>query len=58
MDIIIFLIPLALFLGICALGGFYWSLKSGQFDDLTGAGMRVLLEDAQPPDKPSPSSDV
>lgn len=51
MDIIMFLIPLALFLGLCALGGFYWSLKSNQFDDLTGAGMRVLLDDKQPPDK-------
>ena len=45
MDIIMFLIPLALLLGLCALGGFYWSLKSGQFEDLKGASLRVLLDD-------------
>ena len=45
MDIILYLIPLALLLGLCALGGFFWSLKSGQFEDLSGAGLRVLLDD-------------
>ena len=38
------LIPCALGLGILALAAFYWSLRSGQFDDIEGAGQRVLLD--------------
>ncbi len=45
MSTVLFLIPLALFLGLLSLGAFLWSLKSGQFDDLEGAAMRILLDD-------------
>ncbi|MFT3966166.1 MAG: cbb3-type cytochrome oxidase assembly protein CcoS [Sphingobium sp.] len=40
-----FLIPIALGLGLCGLWAFFWSLGSGQFDDLDGASMRILIED-------------
>lgn len=43
------LIPCALFLGLLALAAFTWALNSGQFDDIEGAGQRVLL------DQPAPS---
>ena len=39
------LIPLALVLGLVGLAAFFWSLRSGQFDDLEGAGMRILIDD-------------
>jgi cbb3-type cytochrome oxidase maturation protein len=39
------LIPVALFLGLVGLGGFLWSLRSGQFDDLDGAAYRILEDD-------------
>jgi len=42
------LIPCALVLGLAGLAAFLWSLKSGQFEDLEGAGWRIL-EDEQPP---------
>ena len=42
MNTLIFLIPLALFLGALGLGAFLWSLKSGQYDDVEGAAWRVL----------------
>lgn len=41
------LIPIALGLGLLGLVAFFWSLKSGQFDDLDGAGMRILIDDEQ-----------
>ena len=47
MDVLIYLIPAALFLGLLGLGGFLWSLKSGQFDDLDGAAHRILFDDEQ-----------
>ncbi|MFM5915204.1 cbb3-type cytochrome oxidase assembly protein CcoS [Chakrabartia godavariana] len=42
---IAFLIPIALGLGLLGLVAFFWSLKSGQFEDLDGAGMRILIDD-------------
>ena len=40
-----FLIPVALFLGLTGLAAFFWSLRSGQFDDLDGAANRILIDD-------------
>ena len=42
---LLYLIPVALFLGLLGLGAFLWSLRSGQFDDLDGAAHRILLDD-------------
>ncbi len=45
MNIVLILIPIALLLGLIGLGAFLWSLRSGQFDDLDGAALRILDED-------------
>jgi len=45
MEILVFLVPLALLLGFVGLMGFLWSLKSGQYDDLEGAGWRAIADD-------------
>jgi cbb3-type cytochrome oxidase maturation protein len=42
-----FLIPIALVMGLIGLGTFFWAMRDGQFDDLDGAGMRVLIEDEE-----------
>jgi cbb3-type cytochrome oxidase maturation protein len=47
MDIMIFLIPAAVGLGALGLGAFFWSLKSGQYEDLDGAAHRILMEDEE-----------
>ncbi|HET9426988.1 MAG TPA: cbb3-type cytochrome oxidase assembly protein CcoS [Allosphingosinicella sp.] len=39
------LIPIALSLGLVGLIAFFWALKSGQFEDLDGAAVRILLDD-------------
>ncbi|MBB5702280.1 cbb3-type cytochrome oxidase maturation protein [Ochrobactrum daejeonense] len=46
---LLFLIPIALFLGLLGLIGFLWSLKNGQYDDLDGAANRILLDDESSP---------
>ncbi len=51
MDALIFLIPIALGLGLLGLGAFLWSLKSGQYDDMEGAAERILFDDDTPPNK-------
>ncbi len=45
MDILVYLVPVALSLGFVGLVAFVWSLKAGQFDDLDGAASRVLFDD-------------
>ncbi len=42
---LVFLVPIALMLGLLGLGAFLWSLKSGQYEDLEGAKWRVLDDD-------------
>jgi cbb3-type cytochrome oxidase maturation protein len=51
MSNLVYLIPIALLLGGIGLAAFLWSLRSGQYDDLDGAAMRILLDDP-PPDPP------
>lgn len=49
---LLYLIPIALFLGLLGLGAFMWAMRSGQFDDLDGAAERILDdEDDDEPQK-------
>jgi cbb3-type cytochrome oxidase maturation protein len=48
MNGLMILIPAALFLGAAGLAAFLWALRTGQFDDLEGAAVRILAE-AEPP---------
>ncbi|WP_274628228.1 cbb3-type cytochrome oxidase assembly protein CcoS [Arvimicrobium flavum] len=50
MATLIYLMPVALFLGGASLAAFLWSLRSGQYEDLDGAAVRVLADD--PPATP------
>tara|TARA_R110002110_G_scaffold5945_3_gene30023 strand:- start:474 stop:635 length:162 start_codon:yes stop_codon:yes gene_type:complete len=45
MNILVFLVPAALLLGLLGLAGFLWSLKTGQYDDLDGAAERILFDE-------------
>ena len=42
---LLYLIPIALLLGLIGLIAFLWALKSSQFDDLDGAANRILFDD-------------
>jgi len=48
MDILILLIPLSVALVLAIGAGFWWSVKSGQFDDLETPAMRILGDDDDP----------
>ncbi|PRD41855.1 cbb3-type cytochrome oxidase assembly protein CcoS [Phyllobacterium phragmitis] len=45
MNTLLYLMPLALFLGGMGLAAFLWALRSGQYDDLDGAAERVLIDE-------------
>ena len=42
------LIPLALVLGLAGLAAFFWAMRSGQFDDMDGAALRILIDEDLP----------
>lgn len=45
MHVLLYLIPVALGLGLLGLVAFLWSLRTGQYEDLDGAAHRVLFEE-------------
>jgi cytochrome oxidase maturation protein, cbb3-type len=49
MNMLVYLIPIALFLGGLGLLAFLWSLKSGQYDDLDGSAWRAIEDDDDRP---------
>lgn len=49
MDILFLLIPVSVVL-VFAIGAVFWlALKGGQFDDLEGPGLSIVLDDDNPP---------
>jgi len=45
MDILLLLIPLSVILVLLIGAAFWWSVSSGQFDDLEGPAHRILADD-------------
>ncbi len=48
MEILYLLIPLSVVLVFLIGALFWWSLKSGQYEDLDGPGFRILTDDDRP----------
>jgi cbb3-type cytochrome oxidase maturation protein len=47
MEILYLLVPMSIVLVFVIGAIFWWSLKSGQFEDLEGPGYRILMDDDQ-----------
>jgi len=52
MESIYLLIPISVILVFGIALAFWWSVRSGQFDDLEGPGFRVLMDDDLPKQAP------
>lgn len=52
MDILLYLIPVSLLLGLVGLVAFLWTMRARQYEDLDGAAARILFDDQ--PRKESP----
>ena len=48
MDVIYGLIPLMIILGLAMVIIFFWTVKSGQYEDLEGDANRILMDDDDP----------
>jgi cbb3-type cytochrome oxidase maturation protein len=55
MNVLVYLVPMALALGLAGLAAFLWALRSGQYDDMDGAALRVLSDDDVEPSRESAS---
>lgn len=44
MNVLVFLIPIALVLGGLGLVGFLWTLRTGHYEDLQGQATRILSD--------------
>ncbi|WP_306606009.1 cbb3-type cytochrome oxidase assembly protein CcoS [Azonexus sp.] len=49
MESVYLLIPISVILVFGIAAAFWWSVKSGQFDDLEGPGFKVLMDDDDRP---------
>jgi len=45
MNVLVYMVPIALGLGLIGLFAFLWALRSGQYSDVDGAALRVLSDD-------------
>ena len=48
MNVLVYLVPMAIGLGLIGLFAFLWAMKTGQFDDLDGAAWRAISDDDLP----------
>lgn len=56
MTILAILIPVTLLMGLAGLGAFFWSLRSGQYEDLSGDAERILFDVTDAPLNPRKDS--
>ena len=54
MSIILLLILASLTLAVCALAGFIWAVRAGQFDDTCTPSLRILTDEKFSSQKPEP----
>lgn len=50
MNIVLLLAPFSVLLALAGLAAFWWTVKSGQYDDPVGDAARILADD--PDDRP------
>jgi cbb3-type cytochrome oxidase maturation protein len=51
MDVIFWLIPAMILLGLVGVLIFFWAVRSGQYDDMEGPAHRILDDDDMPEGK-------
>lgn len=49
MEIMFIIMPIALFIGLVFMGGLFWAVKTGQWDDMVGPAYRILDDENKAP---------
>ncbi len=47
MNVLYFLVPLAILLASAGIAAFMWAVRNGQFDDVETPAIRMLLDDEE-----------
>ena len=55
MEVVYFLLPLALLLVVAGVLAFWWACHDGQFDDMKTPAMRILFDDPESELTPKPT---
>ena len=58
MNIVFVLVPVTLILVSVALWGFFWAVRSGQFDELDVASWEILVDEKTQTPEPPPATPV
>ena len=58
MNVLVYLVPMALTLSLTGLAGFLWPLRASQYDDMDGAALRVLMDDLSANARPDETKTV
>lgn len=58
MNILLLLAPFSVVLGLLAVAAFVWTVRAGQYDDISGSAERILLDDDVPDLEPKPVKPV
>lgn len=53
MDLLYAIVPFSMILLTLAIIGFFWAIRSGQFDDMDSPAHRILFDDDDEPETPS-----
>ena len=48
MNVLYFLVPLAILLASAGVAAFMWAVRNGQFDDVETPAIRMLLDEEEP----------
>ena len=57
MDILYYLLPLAVLIAVVIVAALLWAVRNGQFEDLEGPAHRILRDDRQDPLDPTNHKD-
>lgn len=57
MDLLYAIVPFSMLLLTLAIVGFFWAIRSGQFDDMDSPAHRILFDDDDEPEKPATQAD-
>ncbi len=58
MNVILILVGFSLMVALVGLAAFFWSVRTGQYDDPYSSSVRILFDDEQPEESESKVADA
>lgn len=58
MNVILILVGFSLMVALVGLAAFFWSVRTGQYDDPYGSSVRILFDDERPEESEPKAADA